>query len=640
MTRPVWIGAACAVLAGLISLPPLLVRFRAEERNKAVDILIEFPEARAVAAGSGRNVEDVLAELKAAGATGVVVYEDTVDDWVRSGRLVGAPIMSRSIPGPAVADWMVDSSGMDRLKACVTGKFGWSLKHYGSEEFRVRGGGEMLHLPHNLNALGTAGLGIDPNSIDAVRRAGLRPIARVANYPGASERGIAWTLRDAKQKGCEAVVFLGSEVLGAREMIPATAATLRDTGLVYAYVEFGKQAGDAKLLKELVAPADPETPVGKVLRLHSVLPAEMLAMTPEAVVERYVRAARERGCKMLYFRLISLAGDDPVQSNADYLRRIVSGLRRVGMDAKPARPMEPLADSPARAVVATVAPLLAALALLTALRWPMWLALAAPLPGIAADMAGVGPEHAVHALLVALLFPAALTLITFEAAERLKPVGAAVAFFAISLVGVLAALSVAAMLSTLPYMMKATSFMGVKLAHVVPVLAVGGVLTLRAYRDQTFGHPVRWWQLGLVLVGVVLLALLVVRTGNEAASVSGAEMGMRSLLDRVLPIRPRTKEVFFGHPLLMAAMIALACRRTRFLPLLFACGAVGQASVLNTFCHIHTPLSVSVTRTLLGIGLGGILGIAAYVVAVPVGLWIGRVWNLSWSSRGTSVAAT
>ncbi|MEP0765020.1 MAG: hypothetical protein HRF45_00555 [Fimbriimonadia bacterium] len=640
MTRSVWIGAACAVLAGVLALPPVLGRVRAEERNKAVDILIEFPEARALAAGTGRSIEEVLTELKTAGATGVVVYEDTVDDWVRSGRLVGAPAADKPLPRPAAADWMVDPSGMDRLKASVTGKFGWTLNYSGSEEFRVRGGGEMVRLPHNLNALGTAGLGVDPSSVDLVRRVGLRPVARVANYPGASERGIEWTLRDAKQNGCEVAVFLGNEVLGAREMIPTTAAALRETDLIYAYIEFGKQSGDAKLLKEMVAPAEPSTRVGKVLRLHSVLPAEMFAMTPEAVIERYVRAARERGCKMLYFRMISLAGEDPVRSNADYLRRIVSGLRRVGMDVKPARPMEPLPDSPMRTAVAIVAPFLAAIALLATLRWPLWLALAAPLPGIVADLVGVGPEHAVHALLVALLFPTALTLVAYEAAARLKPLGAVAAFFAVSLLGVFAALSVAGMLSTLPYMMKATSFMGVKLAHVVPVLAVGGVLTLRAYRDQTFGYPVRWWQLGLVLVGMVLLALLVVRTGNEAASVSGAEMGMRSLLDRILPIRPRTKEVFFGHPLLVAAMIALACQRTRFLPLLFACGAVGQASVLNTFCHIHTPLSVSLTRALWGIGLGGILGIAAYVVAVPVGLWIGRVWNLSWSSRGTSAAAT
>lgn len=638
MTRSVWIGVACTVLAGLMALAPVLTRFRAEERNKAVDILIELPEVRALAAGVGRSLEEVLAELKAAGATGVVVYEDTVDDWVRSGRLAGAPGESLG-PEAAVPYWLVGPSAMGRLKSCLTGKFGWRLGPSRSEG-RVRGGGEMVWLPHNLDALGSAGLGIDPRSVDTVRRAGMRPIARVANYPGATERGIAWTLQDAKRNGCEAVVFLGNEVMGAREMIPVTASVLRGTDLIYAYVEFGKQSGDARLLREMVAPDEPSTPVGKVLRLHSVLPAEMFAMTPEAVIERYVRAARERGIKMLYFRMISLAGEDPVQANADYLRRIVSGLRRVGMDAKPARPMGPLPDAPVRGAVAVVAPFLAAVALLVILRWPLWLALAAPLPGIAADLVGLGPEHAVHALLVALLFPTALTLGAYEVAERLRPVGAAVAFFAVSLLGVLAALSVAGMLSTLPYMMKAASFIGVKLAHVVPVLVVGGVLTLRAYRDQTFGHPVRWWHLGLVLVGMVLLALLVVRTGNEAASVSGAEMGMRSFLDRILPIRPRTKEVFFGHPLLMAAMIALACRRTRFLPLLFACGAVGQASVLNTFCHIHTPLSVSLTRALWGIGLGGILGVGAYVVAVPVGLWIGRVWNLSWSSRGTSAAAT
>mgnify|MGYP007030164791 CR=1 FL=1 len=39
-----------------------------------------------------------------------------------------------------------------------------------------------------------------------------------------------------------------------------------------------------------------------------------------------------------------------------------------------------------------------------------------------------------------------------------------------------------------------------------------------------------------------------------------------------------------------------------------AIGMVGQASIVNTLCHLHTPLEVSLARIAIGWVLGGILG--------------------------------
>ena len=42
---------------------------------------------------------------------------------------------------------------------------------------------------------------------------------------------------------------------------------------------------------------------------------------------------------------------------------------------------------------------------------------------------------------------------------------------------------------------------------------------------------------------------------------------------------------------------------------------VGQVSLINTFLHAHTPVVVSLIRTLYGIVLGGCIGWAAgYIV--------------------------
>jgi hypothetical protein len=40
---------------------------------------------------------------------------------------------------------------------------------------------------------------------------------------------------------------------------------------------------------------------------------------------------------------------------------------------------------------------------------------------------------------------------------------------------------------------------------------------------------------------------------------------------------------------------------------------VGQVSILNTFCHIHTPLLISFWRNVLGLVLGAGVGAVAFL---------------------------
>jgi hypothetical protein len=101
------------------------------------------------------------------------------------------------------------------------------------------------------------------------------------------------------------------------------------------------------------------------------------------------------------------------------------------------------------------------------------------------------------------------------------------------------------------------------------------------------------------------------RTGN-AGQVSGVEMHFRSVLENTFGVRPRTKEFLFGHPLLFAG-IFLALRY-RWAMVLLVVGTMAQLSMVDTFAHIHTPLILSFTRILLGIGIGLIVGLVIIAV--------------------------
>ncbi|MBW7476001.1 hypothetical protein K0T92_14740 [Paenibacillus oenotherae] len=133
-----------------------------------------------------------------------------------------------------------------------------------------------------------------------------------------------------------------------------------------------------------------------------------------------------------------------------------------------------------------------------------------------------------------------------------------------------------------------------------------------------------------LLASGAVMAYLLARTGNSDM-VLPYEGELRQALSDLFGVRPRTKEWLIGHPLLMAAACMLACRRRGgawLLPL----GAIGLCSMVNTFTHLHSPLAISLTRSLTGIVLGGIIGIVAYVI---MSLWKKRNRQQVVTTEGT-----
>lgn len=119
-----------------------------------------------------------------------------------------------------------------------------------------------------------------------------------------------------------------------------------------------------------------------------------------------------------------------------------------------------------------------------------------------------------------------------------------------------------------------------------------------------------------LLAGGAVMAYLLARTGNSDM-VLPYEGELRQLLSDLFGVRPRTKEWLIGYPLLMIAACMLARRKGGIW--LLPIGAIGLCSMVNTFTHLHSPLSISLTRSWTGVLLGGALGILVYIIAISVG---------------------
>jgi hypothetical protein len=252
----------------------------------------------------------------------------------------------------------------------------------------------------------------------------------------------------------------------------------------------------------------------------------------------------------------------------------------------------------------------------------------------------------ITALAAAVVFPALALLGLVDVSGGETAVGgrgpgiasALVLLARVSLLTLAGAALTAGMLSDPGFMLKTRVFAGIKAATALPILlaaaaaitgATAGCETWSDQRQATaarlrsfLAEPVRVWQAAAVLAAGAALALLILRTGNDAGvGVSDLELRFRGLLDRILGVRPRTKEFLVGHPAMLLGLFLLARAEWRrwSVPFLLV-GMIGQVGMLNSFCHLHTPILVTILRTINGLWVGALLGLAV-------------VWPVRLSSR-------
>lgn len=183
--------------------------------------------------------------------------------------------------------------------------------------------------------------------------------------------------------------------------------------------------------------------------------------------------------------------------------------------------------------------------------------------------------------------------------------------------GLAGGLYVGAILGTRLYMMQFSIFAGVKISQLAP-LAFTALYTAYVFYNKNSRAERKYDKklpLGLIItMGIALLAavvVLVLRSGDNMLPVSDFEIGFRNYLEYTLYARPRTKEMLVAFP---AVILFVAAAKKKYpileIPLAILV-TVGTASVVNTFCHIFTPVHVSVIRTLLSAGIGLVIGLVA-----------------------------
>ncbi len=593
---PLW-AIASILLSAALALVSLTHRYSVEERNKAVTLAAEWEAISALAAGEGFATDQALARMQAAGMNGVTISEDTIGALQDQGKV---RLSTSQTPGTARLYTVVAShpSHAQRVRAALESRFRGKVSE-------AEGGLRVEEVPPA--AILETPAGLDPEACAAINRLSLVLIARLANPPGMTNEAVRASVASAARLGAQVYLPVGEQVLGRRESMKSLLEALESGGMLYASPEFARIGGDANVLRD--AP-------NRVVRLHAAQPAEMDKLTLPDAVERYSRAASERNVRVLLLRPLSLSSERPLESFAQLCGAVQAQVVREGLSIEAAHsfddPEVPAWLFPAIGLAAAPALFYAGAAIPFGTLWQAVVGLLVLTLGIGAYLPQVRPYCALAA---AAGFPFVAFLIVDAGRKRPPALNYALA----TLISLAGGLCVAGLLNGLPYFVKAQQFTGVKLAHFLPVAAVGAYMLWRLTDLRgALRSSVNWTQAVIAIALLGAIAFMAIRTGNENPSaVSDLELRLRSLLDALLQVRPRTKEVFLGHPAMvvglgMLAGIAAGRLSERKLAgwTVFALmlGAIGQTSVVNTLCHLHTPLAVGLTRIGIGFAVGGILG--------------------------------
>jgi hypothetical protein len=176
--------------------------------------------------------------------------------------------------------------------------------------------------------------------------------------------------------------------------------------------------------------------------------------------------------------------------------------------------------------------------------------------------------------------------------------------------------------------MQIVPFRGIKLAFVSAWLGCfWSLYSWSEIREQLY-RPVRRVDILAALMAAALVAYLMIRMGNAGAGwKAGWEQGLRDRLEDWLVARPRFKEFGIGYPLLLLGFHVSARKKAKSFwkdgRFLIAMGMIGPISMVNTFCHIHSPLYLAFWRSANGIVLGALFGYILVKIVIPPGRWGG-----------------
>ena len=615
-------------LSVLASCMTGVLRIQAEQDYKDLQVAVRYTDIIDAAQQKDQPIEKILGDLKDKGATTILVRENTllpntssdIGNWKAQGKLTSYEgyELIRMYPEIHNIDqliqaelnyiWVTDKDLQGDIVEKVKGQ------NLGGKEI-VLDGQDYIEYRGTSNTMSTAGMGFPKEELKIAADMGYVISPQAKAILGSEEGYVKQFTEDIKSlPNLGVIYFADADIPGIdkdRKLDPAIIELAQKNQI--GFIEFfsSKQKG----LYSLVKKASEGGGNYKVVRLHTASDGEFAKLTPEEINSRFWLAATERNQQVLLYKM---RNTEDIKEDFDMLG---AGIERfVGQAEAKGYRISPHVKSynlPTGKFILAFLSGLGAIALFALFLDLLGQRKAGIILGILGTIGYAGILKLVPtlglqlmALFGASIYPAYAVLWALE--KKPKNLKETVKLFLqICLISFGGALTIVGLLSRTSFGLTIDLFAGVKLAHLMPI-----ALVILAYIYKKYDASVEFVKkaatsevtyVALAVMAFVGLIFMIYtsRTGNSG-SVSSLELAFRSELDRLLGVRPRTKEFMIGYPLML--ILFYYGKQEKLLPLL-AISIIGPISLVNTYAHLHTPVIISLIRSAYGIIFGLMIGI-------------------------------
>jgi len=603
----------------IIAAWTLTARIERVDHRSGVEIVMDgesYSELKSIAP------EISLKQLKENGITALAVYQQSLKDFLDKGSLKRVKALDIVLAEEKLKNELenneisIGEPGNSALFAVFSDSLSEQLNKLAPElaaeysaEVINTADYDFLYFPNWHQKLEDLSLGYNANQAQEARNLGLK-IAYRSNNKLNSFSALKNNLELLKP---EILIFDGDEITGYPDKIEETAALMQEHNLVFGNVEafIAAQDGAEKLAK---------LNDYQLLRTHSMQQEEVAQADNQEIINRYLLSVRERSVKILYHKPY-LEGNQLVERNLDLLSALTSRLEAEGYQPGSAEPAPYFSNSIWDLLAILLGVTAAGILLLnyfTAFKYSKVMNIFF----LAAAAAGLfllqsGREillRQITALGSAVIFPSLAVIIFLltkdKGGENLEG-GFSLSFIffnftAAVMTALVGGVMVSAALNSSEFIFKINDFRGVKIAFLMPLIIISlyylfqpGSKDLRQEIPRLLESVIKVKHI-ILAAGLALIAVVYIgRTGNfPLLPVPAWELTVRSLLEKILYVRPRFKEFLIGHPLFIFALYLGAKKRKQlyFYPLLML-ASVGMITIVNTFSHLHTPIMISLLRT-------------------------------------------
>ncbi len=600
---------AVILVSFLASVFLISERYKKEETFSNIEIFLSTQDLETLAYANEKNFKDVLNDFKNAGATSIIFREKTLGDLERTGEIA-------TIKSPTgIYVEVLNQKYFDQVVQSIL------TKNVGRVE--VVDGKELIEIPAKIpsfysfeegyfGVLDDIGIGFDHEQVDAVNKAKMMSIPQIRSWKNYSEESFEFVNSELKRMDNISIILSNdSSVVGHPGSIDLFLDLVNPSREIpIGMVEFFNQSGLETIIYKNEMNA---------IRIHSISDKEMLNFSEQKAIDRYLLSAEERNIKGIFLKLFYL--DDPMNaydSNLNYVQKITEEFENAGFVLDKASIIKHEKQNMIFYMLVVLG--------IPAGVWMIFIKMRTPLFGLLAALVSIGIIAAafllnsmlalkIAALLLVLIYPLLAFVSTIkyiEGTDKDKVINAITNTIKISIITFAGGLMMSSLLSFTPFMIKTDQFVGVKIAHLIPLISIPiilifwnkeGINKIKSLLNMALEYKV----VILGAIGAAALGYYLLRTGNQGAGlVLGIEERFRDVLNDVLGVRPRTKEILIGYPAIMLLMYLGLNKKTWIL--LFP-AIIGQISLANTYAHIHTPIAVSLQRSGLGIIIGIVLGL-------------------------------